>query len=155
MPAGRFTIRLATALYLDRWLPLWADYNAFYGRVGSTALPREVTESTWNRFRAGEEPIHALVAEADGQLIGFAHYLFHLSTTSIAPACYLRDLYTSEAARGRGVATALIDRVGDAARAVGSADVYWQTHETNAVARNLYEKLGRRSGFIIYQKALS
>ena len=155
MATAPFTIRPAAADDRDRWLPLWAGYNAFYGRLGATALPRAVTETTWQRLLATGEPMHALVAEAAGELIGFAHYLFHGSTTSIAPACYLRDLYTSEAARGRGVATALIDRVGDAARAVGCSDVYWQTHETNTVARSLYDKVARRSGFIIYRRTSS
>ena len=32
------------------WLPLWDGYNAFYGRSGPTALPLEITETTWRRF---------------------------------------------------------------------------------------------------------
>ena len=148
-------IRPAAAHDFHRWLPLWTGYNAFYGRSGSTALPTEVTETTWRRFLAADEPMHALIAEAEGDLIGFAHYLFHRSTTSVAPACYLRDLYTSEAARGRGVATALIRAVSSSASTNGSPEIYWQTHETNAVARSIYDKVARRSGFIIYQKASS
>jgi len=37
---------------------------------------------------------------------------------------------------------------------VGSSGVYWQTHETNDVARRLYDKVAERSGFIVYRKLL-
>src|SRR3546814_17969723 len=91
----------------DRWLPLWQGYNEFYGRSGTTALPSDVTSATWVRFFDPDQPVHALVAEAEGELLGLVHYLYHRSTTSIADICYLQDLFTAEAARGRGIASAL------------------------------------------------
>jgi GNAT superfamily N-acetyltransferase len=135
----------------DQWLPLWHGYNAFYERVGPTALPHDITQTTWSRFFDPNEPVYAAVAERDGKLIGLVHYLFHRSTTMIAPICYLQDLFTSEAARGRGVGRALIAFVYGRARAAGSSRVYWQTHETNVVARTLYDKVSTRSGFIVYR----
>jgi len=137
-----------------QWLRLWNGYNAFYGREGPTALAPEITESTWQRFFDPGEPVQALVAELDGRLFGLAHFLFHRSTTSIAPTCYLQDLFTSEDARGQGVATRLVDRVCDAARTQGSARVYWQTHETNVRARALYDRIAERSGFIVYRRTV-
>ena len=113
-------IRDAVSGDFARWLGLWDGYNAFYGRAGATALPAEVTETTWSRFFAADEPMHALVAEREGELVGFVHYIFHRSTISVAPVCYLRDLFTAPAARGSGVATALIERVYDAALEAGS-----------------------------------
>ena len=147
-------IREPSADDYSQWLTLWDGYNAFYGRDGPTALPREVTQTTWQRFFDRDEPVHALVAELDGRLVGLAHFLFHRSTISIAPTCYLQDLFTSERARGRGAATELIEAVGEEARAHGSARVYWQTHETNDRARALYDRIAERSGFIVYRKAL-
>ena len=69
----------------EAWLPLWNGYNAFYGRVGSTALPTEITRTTWTRFFSPGEPVHALVAESNGDLLGLVHYLYHRSTNSIGP----------------------------------------------------------------------
>ena len=136
------------------WAVLWDGYNAFYGRSGPTALDPAVTEATWTRFFDPAGPVRALVAEADGALVGLTHYLFHASTTATSPICYLSDLFTSEAARGRGVGGALIEAIYAAARAAGAFRVYWQTQETNAVARSLYDKLGARTGFIVYAQAL-
>jgi len=136
------------------WLPLWNGYNAFYGRSGPTALPAEVTETTWQRFFDAREPVYALVAELDGSLIGLTHYLFHRSTTLIGPICYLQDLYTAPERRRTGVGRALIEAVYQRAHDCGSLRVYWQTHETNLVAQRLYEQLAERSGFIVYRKNL-
>jgi GNAT superfamily N-acetyltransferase len=109
---------------------------------------------TWNRFFDEAEPVHALVAESDGKLVGLVHYLFHRSTTSITPICYLQDLFTCHDARGRGVGSALIASVMNQARLADSHRVYWQTHEANSVARRLYDRIAERSGFLIYRLAV-
>ena len=139
---------------LAAWSVLWDGYNAFYGRSGATALAPEITRMTWSRFFDPYEPVYALVAEESERLIGLVHYLLHRSTTSIAPVCYLQDLFTVEAARRRGVGRALIEAVYDQARAIGAARVYWQTHETNATAMRLYDAVAERSGFLVYRKLL-
>ena len=135
-----------------QWLPLWQGYNAFYGRAGATALPDEITRCTWARFFDGYEPVHALVAEQGTQLVGLTHYLFHRCTTKIGPNCYLQDLYTAEATRGQGVGRALIEAVSERAKAGGAASVYWQTHQTNATAMRLYDRVAAKSGFIVYRR---
>jgi GNAT superfamily N-acetyltransferase len=137
-----------------QWKVLWDGYNAFYGREGATALPEAVTSTTWSRFFDPDEPVHALVADGDGDLLGIVHFLFHRSTISIAPTCYLQDLFTLESARGKGVGRALIERVYEIAREAGSARVYWLTHETNDTAMKLYNKVAERSGFVVYRKSL-
>lgn len=137
-----------------QWLPLWHGYNAFYGRSGASALAEEITRSTWSRLFDGYEPVHALVAQQGEQLVGLTHYLFHRSTTRLGPNCYLQDLYTAEAARGRGVGRALIEAVGERAKAGGAGSVYWQTHQTNTTAMRLYDQVAAKSGFIVYRREL-
>jgi GNAT superfamily N-acetyltransferase len=132
------------------WKPLWDGYNAFYGRSGPTALPNEITETTWRRFFDPAEPVFALVAEDAGRLLGLTHYLFHRSTTRIEPTCYLQDLFTAPAERGRGIGRALIQAVFEQARSAGISRVYWQTQDSNAAGRLLYDKVARHAGFIVY-----
>ena len=136
------------------WRPLWDGYNAFYGRSGPTALAEEITASTWGRFLNDAEPVHALVAERDGALVGLVHYLFHRSTTALELTCYLQDLFTTSEARGGGVGRALIEAVYARAGAAGSTRVYWQTHETNATAMRLYDQVAEKSGFLVYRRAV-
>ncbi|MDP9910438.1 GNAT superfamily N-acetyltransferase [Variovorax boronicumulans] len=132
------------------WKPLWDGYNAFYGREGPTALPEAITQVTWQRFFDPYEPVHALVAEREGQLVGLVHYLFHRSTTRIEPNCYLQDLFTQSSERGQGVGRQLIEGVYEQVRRAGAHRVYWQTHTTNAAGRMLYDKMAKHEGFIVY-----
>jgi GNAT superfamily N-acetyltransferase len=136
------------------WRPLWDGYNAFYGRQGETALPESITATTWQRFLDPAEPVHALVAVNQHQIAGLAHYLFHRSTTRLTDVCYLQDLFTAPAMRGRGIARRLIETVYDLARAAAATRVYWQTQETNQAARALYMKLAQHNGFIVYTHEL-
>ncbi len=150
--SDNLTVRFVQRGDFGRWLPLWDGYNAFYERKGPTALPRATTEMTWQRFFDGYEPVHGLVADSGGELLGLVHYLFHRSTTLIEPVCYLQDLFTSEAARGKGVGRALIDGVYERARLAGCPRVYWFTFNTNHTAMQLYDKMAEKTGIVVYRK---
>lgn len=143
-------VRQACADDRSQWEPLWDGYNLFYERPN---LPGGITETSWARFLDPDEPMHAAVAELDGELVGIVHYLFHRSTTSIGDVCYLQDLFTAPAARGLGVGRALIEHVYAEAARAGSRRVYWQTHEANP-ARKLYDRLAQLTPFRRYVKEL-
>ena len=152
--SAQVVVRAARADDFAAWKPLWDGYNAHYGRSGASALAEDITRITWLRFFDAYEPMHAFVADRDGELIGLAHFLYHRSTIQIAPSCYLQDLFTAPAARGAGIGRALIEAVYRDAAGHGIARVYWQTHETNATAMRLYDQVAERSGFIVYRKTL-
>jgi GNAT superfamily N-acetyltransferase len=142
-----FKVRAIERTDRAQWAPLWRAYLDFYRAQWSD----EVANATFARIFDPLEPVHALVAERGDQLIGLAHYLFQRSTWLLNSQCYLQDLYVSEAIRSRGVGRALIAAVVDAAREAGATRVFWNTQETNAVARRLYDKVGERTGFIQYR----
>ena len=149
-----FLVRPVESIDFDRWKVLWDGYNEFYGRKDETALPEEITARTWARFFDAYEPVHALVADQEGQLLGLVHYIFHRSTIALTTNCYLQDLFTLESARGQGVGRALIEEVYRRAQIAGSSRVYWHTHETNATAMQLYDKVAENSGFVVYRRML-
>jgi GNAT superfamily N-acetyltransferase len=128
-----------------RWLELWSAYQEFY----RTELPPEATEATWVRLHDGR--IRGLAARDDaGKVVGIVHFLFHEDTWSAQSACYLQDLFVEPAARGNGCARQLIEAVAAAAKEAGANPPYWLTHETNATARKLYDRLASNPGFIQY-----
>jgi GNAT superfamily N-acetyltransferase len=148
--SGSLMIRSVDAEDFAQWKRLWEGYNQFYERT----LAPEITQMCWARFFDAYEPVHALVAEIDGQLLGLVHYIFHRNTIMLGPVCYLQDLFTAEAARGQGVGRALIEAVYERAKEARSSRVYWQTHETNLTAMKLYDQVAERSGFVVYRKQI-
>jgi GNAT superfamily N-acetyltransferase len=153
MPSPRF-IRPVNKLDYEAWLPLWDGYNAFYGRQGQTALDLNITQTTWARFLNDNDPVHAFVAEQNGQLIGLVHFIFHRSTTKLNDVCYLQDLYVHKDLRGAGIGRQLIQAVYDAALKAGTTRVYWQTQDSNTAGRALYNKVAKHLGFIVYSHEL-
>jgi GNAT superfamily N-acetyltransferase len=143
-------VRSVTAGDHAAWIELWTGYNAFY----KFTVPNAVTQVTWERFLDPSVPMHCLVAEDEHGLLGFGTYLFHFSTWSPTQICYLEDLFTQPAARGRGIGRQLIESVADAARAAGSTRLYWLTEESNTTAQGLYDRVAQCSGFIQYRKPL-
>ena len=144
------TVEIAPFAPADRaeWEVLARGYKRFY----RTELPDEEYERAWQALRTGER-VHGLGAWLDGRLAGIAHYLFHAQTWS-PDCCYLQDLFTAEAARGHGVATALIEAVADEARKRGATRFYWLTREDNRAARALYDRIARWKGFLRYDYEL-
>src|SRR5436305_12598127 len=118
------TIRPVTPADYEQWLPLWAGYNAFYQRVGPAAVPLEMTNLTWQRFFDGYEPLHALVAEQDGKLVGLVHYIYHRNTTMVWPVRDLQGLFTAPQTRGKGIGQVLIEGGSRRAKPARSPRVY-------------------------------
>jgi len=145
-------LRITELADADRaaWEPLARGYKAFY----ETAVSDDGYDDAWRRLRGGG-PLLALGAwpAHGGSLLGIAHAVFHGSAWA-DEVCYLQDLFTDPAARGQGVGEALIDALARRARARGAARFYWLTHETNARARALYDRVAGHHGFIRYDKPL-
>jgi GNAT superfamily N-acetyltransferase len=133
----------------SQWQSLWIGYQEFYEADLSAQ-----TQSLWLRLMdPPPDGPYGLIAETgSGTVCAFAHFLFHATTWSTAPRCYLNDLYTAQSARGQGAGRALIEAVYRAADAKGASQVYWLTQEFNAEARSLYDKVAKMTPFIKYAR---
>src|SRR5688500_15509364 len=103
------------------WASLWGGYLAFY----RTQLPPETTERTWQRLTGGDPSMGAFVAEQDGDLVGFVHFVLHPTTWTTTPACYLEDLFVNPASRGAGTGGALIEHLVATGRERGWSGIHW------------------------------
>jgi len=132
------------------WDALWRDYLAFY----ETTLPPEIFEAQWARLMSDDDTtMRGLLLEVDGAPRGLVHYHFHVHGWKLTRVCYLQDLFVRPDLRGTGAGRALIEAVYARADAHGCPDVYWMTQEHNDVARRLYDRIGKCTPFIKYQRA--
>lgn len=143
------TIRPLEAGDEAEWRRLWTGYLEYY----ETSVPEAVYRSTFQRLLSGDaQEFHGLIALSEGRPVGITHYLFHRHCWKIENVCYLQDLFTDPAARGMGVARALIEAVYAAGDAAGAPAVYWLTQEFNYRGRMLYDKVGVKTPFIRYSR---
>ena len=148
-----FTIRPLqnTSDEQQQWLALWHAYLTFY----ESSVADEVTARNWASFHNPDSPIDALGAfDAEGKMLGLVQTVIHQSTWSIAPRCYLNDLFTIPEVRGQGVGRALIEEVYAYAKGRGCVKVHWLTHESNLTGQSLYNQLATNEGFIQYVHTL-
>jgi GNAT superfamily N-acetyltransferase len=148
--ADNLTVRNVLPVDHDAWLPLWHGYQRFYNEE----IPAEVTRITWARLLDPTEPVFGALALAGDRAVGMVHWLYHRSCWSVANNCYLQDLFVVPDHRGSGVGRNLIEHVAAAARDAACAKVYWLTHETNATAMRLYDRIAHRTGFVHYERKL-
>ena len=134
-----------------QWLTLWHSYLNFY----ESSVSAEATAHNWAGFHDADSPIDALAAfDAEGNMLGMAMTVMHESTWSVAPRCYLNDLYTVPEVRGQGIGRLLIEAVYAMAKARGCVKVHWLTHESNVTAQSLYNQLAVNEGYVQYVHAL-
>ena len=145
------TLRPPTEDDRDVWDELFAAYLAFY----ETDLPDAQFELTWQRIMDGDGIFALLAVEDEGgpgeQPVGLMHWMYHPSTWTEGPYCYLQDLYVDQDARGGGVGRALIEKLYEIAEDEGAAQVYWLTQGFNETARYLYDRVGELTPFIKYR----
>ena len=150
MPKLLYTLRPFAAPDFENWYPLWRAYQEFY----KTDIALETSQITWQRLLDPNEPMHGAFAEVNGNPVGIVHYIEHRSCWTTGNYCYLQDLFVTSEVRGHGLGRALIEHVYEAAGILGCARVYWLTHETNAEAMLLYDRVAQKSGFVQYRKML-
>ena len=150
MSTASASVQALSPADLPAWRRLWRAYLEFY----RAELDEAVWAATWGRLLDDAEPMWGALAIRGGTAVGLAHWIRHRSCWTVGDYCYLQDLYVDADARGHGVGRTLIEHVKEAARRDGCSRVHWLTHETNAEAMRLYDKVGSRSGFLQYRVML-
>ena len=142
------SIRPLAARDRPEWTRLWTAYLEFY----ETVLGDDVYGTAFSRL-LDDDPheFRGFIAELDGKPVGLVHFVYHRTLWAVEDTCYLMDLFTDPACRGKGVARALINAVTARAKADGVPSVYWMTQEFNYKGRMLYDQVAERTPFIVYE----
>jgi len=89
-----------------------------------------------------EPSVHCLVAEANGQVVGYATYSKEFSTWDAGHYLHMDCLYLKDTHRGLGIGEEIVKRIADEARKLGISLLQWQTPDTNTRAIRFYQRLG-------------
>lgn len=132
-------IRKATPADLGDILQLIRDLAAYEREPDAVYA---TVESLYGTLFGPTPTAEAIVAEADGEVVGVALYFTNFSTWSGRDGLYLEDLYVKPEVRARGLGKALLQRLARIAVARGCARVEWAVLDWNAPAIRFYRSLG-------------
>jgi len=145
-----FTIRPIAPGDRPDWEELFLAYGVFY----ETAFPGETLEGVWAWLMDAHHPVSGFVAEANGELWGFAHLREHPDTFEAASSWFLDDLFTQPQSRGQGVATALIEALGAHISQHGGGTLRWITGADNTPAQRVYDRIATKTSWVTYEKEI-
>ena len=130
-------IRPMTAADFDRF---WPTFQAIVAARETYAYDPAITQDQARQLWL-ELPLHTLVAEDDGELLG----AYYLKANAAGPGSHVGNCgyMVSEAARGRGIARQMCEHSQQLARASGFLALQFNSVvATNEVAVALWSKLG-------------
>jgi GNAT superfamily N-acetyltransferase len=146
MPEQTRIVRDPTAADECAWRVLWSNYNAFYEAI----ISESVTVRTWQRILDPKSPIFCRLAVVNGHVAGLSISVLHEGTWTVAPICYLEDLFVQPNFRGRGLGRLLIQDLVDRAKSEGWSRLYWHTRSSNT-ARRLFDEFLFADDFVRYR----
>lgn len=150
MSRNQAKIRLARKKDLGALLALVRKL-AKYERL---APPRPSALRRYLKHGFGRNPcFRVLLAEADGEMVGYAFYLFTYSTFLARPTLYLEDIFILPAFRRRGIGVRMLRALARIAKRKGCGRMEWCVLDWNEPAHRFYRKLGARRlrGWCLYR----
>ena len=143
----KYDIRPLERADRENWRSLWTAYLEFY----ESQVSDEVYDVYFDRLLGDDvRDYHGLIAYKGDEAVGLTHYLFHRHGWRVEDVCYLQDLYATPSSRGTGLGRKLIEAVFRKADEHGAGNVWWLTQEHNYTARQLYDRIAKKTPFIQY-----
>lgn len=124
---------------LAELLPLMRAYCDFYAVDPSD---EELLALSRSLLADPREGFQLLARDDSGAAIAFATVYLTFSTLAAAPIGIMNDLFVAPAARGTGVADALIAACAERVRAGGGRRLEWNTARDNLRAQAVYDRSG-------------
>jgi GNAT superfamily N-acetyltransferase len=130
---------VSTEAEVQRLLPLMRGYCDFYRvRPPDAALLSMSRSLIADPAREGVQ----LIATGGDRDLGFATLFWSWETTTAGRVGVMNDLFVIDAARGRGIGSALIEACLERCRAHGAVRMIWQTAVDNLAAQAVYDRVG-------------
>lgn len=133
-----------------RWRVLFRGYREFYRLEADEAVVSRV----WSWLMDPEHECEGIAAvSAAGEVVGIGHFRPFARPSTGTVGIWLDDLFTAPEERGGGAARAIIERVAEIAGERGCSLVRGITADDNHRAQALYDQLGTRTNWVVYDGA--
>lgn len=136
-------IRAIESTDFPEWLNLWNANNLGH-------KDEDVTSQTWARLNDENAPVHGLVAEDKGEIVGLIQYILHPTTGSLNDICYMQDVFVDPAHRQKGIARTMIEALAKIGKREQWGRIYWMAEGKNEAAQALYKTLGHKLDFTLH-----
>jgi GNAT superfamily N-acetyltransferase len=138
-------VRTARADEVEELLPLMRAYCDFYESSPSDEGLRTMLSTLIDEPAQGA----VFIARDGGKAVGVATLDWKWSSLKGARMGYLEDLFVDPAARGKGIADALIEICADRCRELGMPAMQWATAPDNHRAQEVYNRTGADSELLL------
>ena len=144
------TVKQATIEDIEQIAKLFDDYRVFFQQISNLSAAQEFIS---NRLRNSESIIFCAYT-ADSRCLGFAQLYPSFSSVSAKRVWILNDLFVSEAARGIGIGTKMLNEIAVFSEETQAKAILVETTTSNTGAQKLYESKGyqKMSKRIFYER---
>jgi GNAT superfamily N-acetyltransferase len=144
-------IRKAVEADISDLLPLMRELAEFEKYAKDFAITEEILCE--QGFRRSPADFHCLIAEENGELVGFLVYYFVPFTYRAKPNIIIKELYVAKEHRGKHVGELLMKRIAKQAARTGCGMIKWWVAEWNERGIKFYERLGAKidTGWLEFQ----
>ena len=143
------TVRAITPADRESWGETFRGYRDFYEKPHDP----EIIDRVWGWLNDPAHETRGIAAVQGDRIIGIAHFRTFARPLAGSTGIYLDDLFTTEEARGQGIATELLTRLGAIARDEGASVVRWITADSNTTARKIYDRVATQTPWVTYDLA--
>ncbi len=111
------------------------------------------TESDLHDVLFNQKIVDAIIAELDGEAVGFAVFFHNFSTFIGKPGIYIEDMYVNPEARGKGVGKAIFSYIAGYALKRKCCRLEWSVLHWNEPSIDFYKRLGAepKDEWIVYK----
>ena len=102
-----------------------------------------------------ENNAYFLVAEEEGDVVGFAHFTTRLTILHPGPSAVVEEIAVKADRRGEGIGEKLLNAIAENCNNIGCSEIEVSTEKANEQAREFYRKLGFSEDAVLFEKHLT
>ena len=131
----------------ERWKKLYIGYADFY----KVEMNDKILAIVWKWLNDINHELKGIGYEADGKIVGLAHYRKLLRPLQGKYIGYLDDIFVDAEYRGQKIGEKLLNKIKEISKASDWNLVRWQTDEDNFTAKKLYDKVAIKTKKNVYE----